>query len=206
MDPLQNAMTDRGAPVSPFRRPPQPKPFPAVAAPVLSAPSPAACPPAPQAPAASAQAFPLAAGSGLVTAGAERLQLEARRKRSARWFYWIAVLSVINTATAMAGGHWRFIVGLGITQVVTGLAARAGRGWTPVLLIDLLLIGSFVLLGTLALRGKLWAFGVGFGVYALDGLIFLLARNWVGLAFHVLVLFFIFEGIKGARRLAALRA
>jgi hypothetical protein len=206
MEPLQNAVTDQGTPVSSFRRPTQPRTIPAGGVPPISAPSPVARPSAHQASAASAQAFPHATGHGLVTAGAEQLQLEARRKRSALWFYWIAALSVINAAAAIAGEHRRFIVGLGITQVFTGIAARVGRGWTPVLIIDLLVIGSFVVLGTLALRGKLWAFGAGFAVYALDGLIFFLARDWVGLAFHVLVLFFIFKGIEAARRLKALRA
>ena len=35
----------------------------------------------------------------------------------------------------LAGSHWRFIVGLGTTQVATGLAVRAGRGWAGAILL-----------------------------------------------------------------------
>ncbi len=188
MEPTQNVVTGRSAAPSPFRRPPQPTPLPS---PTMSA---------------RVATAPVVTAPGPLTASAEHLQLEARRRRGALWFYWVAALSLINAAVVMAGAHWRFIVGLGFTQVATGLAARAGRGWTALILLDLLVIGGFVLLGTLALHGALWAFGVGIGLYAADGLIFLLARSWVGLAFHALVLVFIFKGFEAARQLKARRA
>ena len=39
------------------------------------------------------------------------------------------------------------------------------------------------------------------GAYALDGLIFVAARHWVGLAFHVFVLIMICKGFQAARQL-----
>jgi hypothetical protein len=57
------------------------------------------------------------------------------------------------------------------------------------------------LLGHLALQGQHWSFPVGIGVYALDGLIFVAARHWVGLAFHVFVLIMIGKGFQVARQL-----
>jgi len=141
------------------------------------------------------------AAPGAMTESVEQQQLERRRRIGARWFYWVAGISLVNAVVALAGQHWRFIVGLGTTQVVNGLAARTGHGWAPAILLDLLLIGGFVLLGYLALQRQHWAFPVGIGVYALDGLIFLAARHWVGLAFHVFVLIMIGKGFQAARQL-----
>jgi len=132
---------------------------------------------------------------------ANRQQLEARRRRSAFWFYWIAGLTLVNTIGALAAQHWRFVVGLGVTQLADGLAARVGRGWNGALAVDLLLIGSFVLLGGLAARGRDWAFLVGLGVYAIDSLVFVLARDWLGVAIHIFVLAMIFKGYQASRRL-----
>ena len=104
----------------------------------------------------------------------------------------MAGISLINAVITLADQHWRLIIGLGATQMATGLAVRTGRGWTPAILLDLVLvlvlIGGFMLLGYLALQRQLWAFAVGFAVCALDGLVFLAARNWIGLGFHVFVL------------------
>ena len=69
------------------------------------------------------------------------------------------------------------------------------------LLLDLFLIGGFALLGYLALQGHGWVFPVGIGVYALDGLMFFVARNWVGLGFHAFVLVMRCKGFLAARQL-----
>ena len=135
-------------------------------------------------------------------ASIERQQLERRRASGARWFYWVAGLSLVNSIGMLTGQHWRFVVGLGFTQVVDALAARAGRGGAPAALLDLLLIGGFVLLGHFASRGEMWAFGAGLALYGLDGLIFLAARDWLGLGFHAFVLVMIGKGFQATRQLA----
>jgi hypothetical protein len=196
MELSQNTVADAGTARSPFsRRPPQPKPMPGARI-AASNPAPQSAPSAP----AMRTAPAVVAALGSKTGSVEQ-QLERRRRIGARWFYWVAGVSLVNTVVALAGQHWRFIVGLGATQVANGLAARTGRGWAPAILLDLLLIGGFVLLGYLALQGQRWAFPVGIGLYALDGLIFLVARHWVGLAFHVFVLIMICKGFQAARQL-----
>src|SRR5262249_3567191 len=57
---------------------------------------------------------------------AERRTLEDQRRRGGQWFYWIAGLSLINAVLAFSGQDWRFILGLGITQVVQELAEQSG--------------------------------------------------------------------------------
>jgi hypothetical protein len=192
MDTTENVMATGAAAPSPFRRPtpsptPSPGPRPAPTARALTAVPPATVAATPSVPAPTV----------------EHQQLERRRRIGARWFYWVAGISLINAVITLADQHWRFIIGLGTTQVVTGLAVRTGRAWTPAILLDLVLIGGFMLLGYLALQGQLWAFAVGIAVYALDGLIFLAARNWIGLGFHVFVLVMVLKGFQAARQLDA---
>jgi hypothetical protein len=64
------------------------------------------------------------------------------------------------------------------------------------------IVGGFVLLGRFAERGRVWAFAVGAVIYALDGLIFVGLRDWIGVAFHVFVLVMTVRGLDAARRLA----
>ena len=203
METAENVMTAGGAAPSPFRRPPQPKPVPSPLGARIgtldraprSTPTVSATISAPPASVAGAPA------STALTM--DQQQLERRRRLGAGWFYWVAGITLVNAVITLAGQHWRFIVGLGTTQVATGLAVRAGRGWATAILLDLVLIGGFAVLGYLALQKHLWAFAVGIAVYGLDGLIFLAGRNWIGLGFHVFVLVMVFKGLQAARQLDA---
>jgi hypothetical protein len=68
------------------------------------------------------------------------------------------------------------------------------------LVLDVLAAGLFVLFGVFATKKRLWAFIVGLIVYALDGLIFLLAGDWLGVGFHVFALLCIFAGCNATRK------
>jgi len=162
---------------SPFRRPPQPT---------------TATPAAGAAPAVG-------------TVSSERQRLENQRRKGAHWFYWIAGLSLINSGAAFAGQDVRFIIGLGATRVADTIAARSGTGWTAAALVDLLLIGGFILLGRCATRGRLWASVVGITLYAADGLIFLALRNWINVGFHAFVLVMMFRGLQAGHQRAPSR-
>ena len=132
----------------------------------------------------------------------ERLKLERSFKSGANWFFWIAGLSIINSVIIIAGGQWNFIVGLGITQVIDAIAHEIGSAGIGVaLVLDILVAGVFVLFGIFARKKYLWAFIIGMILYTLDGLLFLLAGDWLGIAFHILVLFFIFGGISALKKL-----
>ncbi len=195
MEPTHRSATEGAA--SPFRRPPRPvSSFPRRSAPAFG-PVPAALS-TPAAP--STRSAPRAASGTPARAGREAL--ERQRRSGALWFYWVAALSLVNSVVALTGREWHFIIGLGITQLADALAAHTGHGVAIVALVDAALIGGFVLLGRFAQRGRLWAFGVGAAFYALDGLIFLAARDWVGVAFHVFVLVMTVRGLDAARRLS----
>ena len=185
MDTTEDVMAGRATP-SPFRRPPSPKPMAAAAA-LTAAPD--------AAPDATTQAGPIKS----VTPQ----QYERLRRTGARWFFWVGGLTLINALMHFTGQTMRFIIGLGTTELVTALAARSGRGWTPAILLDLIFIGGFFLLGHLALKGHRWAYTISIVVYGLDGLIFLLGQRWIGLGFHVFVLVMMINGLHAARKLDA---
>jgi hypothetical protein len=163
---------------SPFSRPPQPRPTSAFASPVLAAHE---------------------TSRGGATSD-ERAALERQRRNGGQWFYWIAGLSLINAVAAFAGQEWRFILGLGVTQLVQELAKESDG--TKAGLVGLGVITIFVVLGQRAVQGSGWAFVLGMVLFGLDGAIFLLARDWVGAGFHAFALAMIARGYMAARRLS----
>ena len=133
------------------------------------------------------------------------LQLAAQVKSGAGWFYWVAGLSAINTVAALSGSSWRLIVGLGISQIFDAIAIQAGPvGKTVAVVMDLMVLGLFILFGYFAARRHNWSFIVGMIVFGLDGLIFLLGQDWLSIAFHVYVLYCLFRGFQANRALKAL--
>ena len=139
-------------------------------------------------------------------ADAARAALEGQRRSGGQWFYWIAGLSLINAVVAFTGQEWRFIIGLGITEVVHQLAEESGGAGMKAGLAGLVVIAIFAALGQRAVRGSCWAFVVGMVLYALDGAIFLLVQDWVGVGFHAFALVVILRGYLAARQLSPVRA
>jgi len=129
----------------------------------------------------------------------------ARLKSGARWFYWVAGLSLVNTIAAFAGGHIHFVVGLGVTQVVDLVARKAGAAATlPALVIDVMIAGAFLVIGLWSSRCNQFAFGIGMLLYAADGALLFLAHDWLGVAFHGLALFYMYRGFAAAQQLRGL--
>ena len=52
----------------------------------------------------------------------ETVALEQRYKSGARWFFWIAGLSVVTSLISFWGGGYAFFLSLGTTQVIDGFA------------------------------------------------------------------------------------
>ncbi len=141
--------------------------------------------------------------------GFEAQALERRCKSGARWFFWIAGLSIITSIVSLSGGGFAFFLSLGMTQVIDGfargLATELGDATKIIgLVLDVLVAGVFVLIGWLALKRHLWSFIVGMILFMLDALILLLFQIWISFAFHLLVIFWIFKGYQAGRRLSVL--
>jgi len=120
----------------------------------------------------------------------------------AKWFYGIAVLSLVNTAMSLTQSNIRFPVGLGITQVIDSFALIASQEAPAAsmtlkilsVILNSVFAGIIALFGWLALKKKSWAFIVGMIIFSLDSVLSLLFKDWLSLGFHVLALICICKG------------
>lgn len=139
--------------------------------------------------------------------------LTKKNKDGSSWFFWIAGLSLINSAVILSGSEWSFLIGLGLTQLIDGIsigiAQEVGaQGITMISVVafalDAIVAGSFVLWGVLARRNYRWAYITGMILYALDGLIFLTVQDFPSFGFHIFALYCIFNGFKACGQLKTL--
>ncbi|HZI19556.1 MAG TPA: hypothetical protein VEY09_13275 [Pyrinomonadaceae bacterium] len=138
----------------------------------------------------------------------ERAALEERCRSGARWFYWIAALSLLTSLVSLSGNQWGFILSLGVTQVIDALAAGLAEGVgnaakVVALALDLSIVGAFALAGYLSERRHTWAFVTGMVFYALDSLLFVYVADWLGIAFHAFALYCMFTGLRACLKLGA---
>ncbi len=136
-------------------------------------------------------------------------QLLAQGRGGANWFFWIAGLSLVNTAIMHSGGDTQFIVGLGTTLIVDVLAREVAIQQPDMKLVLTLTAIGFsifcsliaVLFGWLSRRRISVLFGIGMFIYLLDGLLFLLIQDWLSVAFHGYALFCMWGGLSAYREL-----
>lgn len=89
------------------------------------------------------------------------------------WFLWIGVLSIFNIILGFIV-NLQFVFGLGVTQIIQGIAVETG---TEILgIITAVLISGFYLWTyyLAAKKERLWAYFAGWSIYLLDALIYLL--------------------------------
>jgi len=120
-------------------------------------------------------------------------------KSAARWFWWIAGLSLVNAVLLQAGSNVNFVLGLAMTT----LAGVMFSAQLPIALaLIAITIGFYFLMGLQAQRGKPWAFYLGLAVYVVDALIYLRFEDWMSVGFHAFAIFCIFKGVLRLRELA----
>ena len=131
----------------------------------------------------------------------------------ANWFFWIAGLSLVNSLIVVFNGEWSFVVGLGATQIVDGIASVVAADVEPnavmivrivALALNVAIAAVFALFGWLARKRMGWAFILGMLLYLIDGLIFLLVQDWLSIGFHAFALFCIFGGYGSMKKLIEL--
>ena len=138
-----------------------------------------------------------------------RFQLLQRRGAGGAWFYWIGGASILNSVLSAAGTEWGLALGLGVTYVVDEFAKSASNTLrTPIyaFIIDIAIAGAFILLGRAARRGSLGWHAFGIGLYLLDGLLFVLAGDFLGIAVHAIAIYGLISGWRAARSLKQLEA
>ena len=139
----------------------------------------------------------------------QKIKLENQLKSGASWFFWIAGFSLVNSIVLKFGGEWTFVVGLGVTQVIDAIAIALGAATIGKLIafwMNLCVAGIFIFIGVLAKKRNRALFIIGMVLYAVDGLIFLLAVDVLSIAFHAFALFCIYSGFKADKELTKLEA
>ena len=117
---------------------------------------------------------------------------------AARWFWWIAGLSLVNTVMFFSGSDASFVVGLGMTALAGVMFS--GSVAVSVAIIGLIL-GFYFLMGLYAQRGAAWAFYLGIGLYVLDALIYVKLESWMSVAFHAYAIFCMVRGVMRLREI-----
>jgi hypothetical protein len=137
-------------------------------------------------------------------ASVQRAQLERVGGACASWFLWLAGLSMVNSVLAASGTGIRFIFGLGLTQIVDSFARAAGStSMVLTLIINAFIAGIFVLFWYFGKQGHKWAFLLGMALYVLDGLILLPSGHFLDAAFHLWVLYRLYQGYTVLSRFIA---
>lgn len=120
----------------------------------------------------------------------------------ADWFFWLAILSVINSLIVYFYNTPNTPVALGLTQWLDGthggLGASMTAGW---LVINILIAGVLAMFGLLARRGSDLAFVVGIFLYVIDSFLVLGLRDFWAFGIHLIGLFFLFKGLLASRHI-----
>lgn len=141
-------------------------------------------------------------------AGSYDPMLERRARSGARWFLWIAGFSLVNTFILGHGAV--FLVGLAVTPVLKGFAAGLGPQYEGVgTVLSVVVAALFGMFGFFASKGRSWGYIVGMVLYGLDAALLIglamlssaMQDVWLMVAFHVLVLFWIFRGWQASIQL-----
>jgi hypothetical protein len=154
--------------------------------------------------AAALEGAPDASGATVSSRDLLRFQLLQRRNNGGAWFYWIGGASILNSVLNAAGTQWGLAVGLGLTYLIDGLAeGLSNTVRTPIyaFLIDIAIAGGFLLLGRAARRGNLVWWAIGIALYILDGLLFVLFEDLLGIAVHAIATYGLVSGWRAARAL-----
>ena len=137
--------------------------------------------------------------------------LRRQARNGAKAFFAIAVLSLVNSYFVIKGIRLRFIAGLGITQLIdvigSILANDIGtRGHLVAIVVNILPAGVFGIFGLFARKYARWSFFIGMVLYAIDGLFLLfLFRDFLGMGFHLVVLYPLYKGWQATRALQRIR-
>jgi hypothetical protein len=134
-----------------------------------------------------------------------REQVERMARSGQNWFFWIAGFSLVNSVILLSNGQVNFLIGLGATMVVDALAtSMASQGGPPAVKyfafgVDLLIAGTFVVIGLLARQGTRLVFGIGMVLYLLDAVLLALFEQWLNVAVHGFILFSLWGGSQAGK-------
>ena len=133
-------------------------------------------------------------------------------RNGAKWFYWIAGFSIVNTLIMLVSGGLFFILGLGVTCLADEFAEFNAQKFPETAVVGKVVAFGFSAIMSLVFCGFGWLalkryqplFFLGMVLYLLDGLLFLLLGQLMSAAFHAYALYSMWAGFQAYRQLAVL--
>jgi len=119
---------------------------------------------------------------------------------AARWFWWIAGFSLVNTVLFFSGTQTNFMLGLGMTTLANAVFAKQ---LAVALIVAGMAAAFFLVIGLQAQRERVWAFYLGLAVYVLDAFIFVTYEDWFPVVIHAVAIFYISKGLVQLRERSA---
>jgi hypothetical protein len=121
---------------------------------------------------------------------------------AADWFFWLAILSVINSLIVYYYQVPNTPIALGITQWVDGTTSGFNATMsTSALVINILIAAAFAAFGLLARRGSDIAFVLGIFLYVIDAVLMIGLKDFFGFGVHLIALFFLVKGLLASRHI-----
>jgi len=118
----------------------------------------------------------------------------------ADWFFWIAILSLINSLIVYYYQTPNSPLALGITRWLDGTTTGFNASMTTGgLLTNLLVALVLAVFGLLSRRGNDIAFVVGIFLYVIDAMLVIGLRDFFGFGVHLIALFFLVKGLLASR-------
>jgi hypothetical protein len=124
---------------------------------------------------------------------------------SGKWFFIISLLSLMNVVFYFFKADRYFVLGMGIPFFIDGILQNI-YGLTKVfgLIANILFIGYFAFMGYLTINQKFYGFVAGLAIYLIDTIIFIVFKDWIGIAFHLIALVIIGRGLYNLLKLRKL--
>ncbi len=123
----------------------------------------------------------------------------------ANWFFWLAILSALNSLIVFFAEIRNTPFAFGVTQWIDGTRGPlTAEGFSPPLhvtglIIDLLIAAAFAAFGYFGRHSRDVVFLIGIFLYVVDALLCLGLRDFWGFCFHLVGLFFLFRGLLASR-------
>jgi hypothetical protein len=135
----------------------------------------------------------------------QKAVVERQLRASASWFFWIPLLSVINSILFVLGFRTHLFFSLGITSSLDTFGQGEPRSERLVLLgIGLIVSAMLAVIGYLGKRGLKWAFVTAMALYVLDIGCLVLQQNYLMMIFHIVALYFMYPGLQACSNMGIL--
>jgi hypothetical protein len=123
-----------------------------------------------------------------------------------KWFFWVALVSVLNILFYLFKAKAFFVFGLVIPYFLTGfIQSLLGESKIIGIVSNLIVIGLFCYMGYLSIKMKKSGFIAGILLFSVDTLLFIYLSVWIGVIWHLIVLFMLVRGFITLHKLNKLQ-